>query len=184
MKLELIRHIMLDLETLGTGSNAPILSIGAVGFTEKGFTGDEFYQRLDLQESLELGFTPDASTFFWWLEQQAAANELLSMPEESVKDTLKNFNHFLHKLYVPDEIRIWGNGARFDNAKLANAYERLGMRVPWSHLHDRCHRTVKSMNRHVSKPTFEGVQHNPLHDARNQVIHLLRIQNAAGVTLS
>jgi len=45
---------MIDLETLGTKVDAPVLSIGAVEFNlETGKLGQEFYCVLDLQSQLD-----------------------------------------------------------------------------------------------------------------------------------
>lgn len=51
-----MKHIMLDIETMGNQSYSSILSIGAVKFDlNTGETGDEFYTTIDLKSCLDLG---------------------------------------------------------------------------------------------------------------------------------
>ena len=47
-------HVMLDLETMDTGSNAAIIAIGAVVFTRTEITA-EFYCNVNLQSSMDYG---------------------------------------------------------------------------------------------------------------------------------
>lgn len=47
-------HIMLDLETMGKGPEAAIVSIGAVEvLVDEGTLGREFYAPVDLQSAME-----------------------------------------------------------------------------------------------------------------------------------
>ena len=62
--------IMLDLETMGTGTQAAIVAIGAVEFDlEKGILGEEFYRTVDLSSSISCGGIIDADTVLWWMQQ-------------------------------------------------------------------------------------------------------------------
>ena len=56
-------NVMVDLETLGNGSESVIISIGAVEFDpETGELGREFYKVVDAQSCVDAGLKIDAST--------------------------------------------------------------------------------------------------------------------------
>ena len=44
-------NLMIDLETLGTDADCPVIAIGACFFDENG-TYEEFYQTLDVEEQI------------------------------------------------------------------------------------------------------------------------------------
>ena len=62
------RHVVLDLETLSTRSNAAIVSIGAVAI-ENLEVVDEFYVNVDPSTCKEAGLHIDPLTVEWWAEQ-------------------------------------------------------------------------------------------------------------------
>lgn len=50
------RHVMVDLETMGKNSNAPVVSIGAVIFDPAtGFLGETFYKVVSLESAVSWG---------------------------------------------------------------------------------------------------------------------------------
>lgn len=166
-------NIMLDLESMGTGSNAAIVAIGAAKFSGEGVT-DTFYKIISLSSSLSAGMEVDASTIMWWLGQSAAARrELLKTRTLTLTDALIAFS-----LWVGEEPIIWGNGAAFDNVVLSNAYSLCDIIKPWKFWNDRCYRTVKNMFPEVEMDK-EGTVHNALHDAVNQANHLIKIANTS-----
>lgn len=60
-----MKNVMLDLETMGSGSKAAIVSIGAVLFDPMtGETGAEFYQVVSLNSSAHYGEL-DPGTVIW-----------------------------------------------------------------------------------------------------------------------
>lgn len=69
------------------------------------------------------------------------------------------------------EGKMWGNGAAFDNAILANAYRAAGIKQPWELWNDRCYRTICAY--YPGCPRNQpGTPHNALDDARSQAEHL------------
>jgi len=172
MKLENM-NVMLDLETLGKGSHACIIAIGAVTFNREGVLST-FYQRVDEESSVAAGLKIDASTVMWWMKQSdAARNALTAEKGMSLVHALARFT-----MWCPEETAVWGNGAAFDNVILANAYDAVNLRKPWPYWGDRCYRTVKALNPDVAMPVFTGTKHNALDDARNQAEHLIKIASA------
>lgn len=160
-----MNHIMLDLETLGTKENAVIVSIGAVFFDADNL-GDKFYTALELGEQIRKGRTVSGSTIEWWMKQSTEARSVFSETRKfEISEALNEFAAFCGK----GDVKVWGNGAMFDNAILLNAYEQFGIKRPWSYRNDRCYRTViaefKDKYPDVKITNDYGVAHNALDDA-------------------
>jgi hypothetical protein len=163
-----MNHVMLDLETLGTRPGSVIVAIGAVQFDAQDILS-EFYREINIQDSLSYGFQIDGETLRWWFRQSKAAQAaILSEHPASLVDTLQDF-----ALWIPKDSKVWGNGAAFDNALLAEAYHKTGMAVPWKYKHDRCFRTMA--DRSSVPPMYEGTAHHALDDARGQARRLMAI---------
>lgn len=159
-------NVMIDIETMGTGSNAAILSIGAAKFDplQDRTVTDSFYARIDLSSSLAAGLTITASTVEWWLhDDRAAARKALAASEAvDLFSAMQGFADW----FGPKSLPTWGNGATFDNVIVRNAMERIGVTCPWNFWDDRCFRTMKNIHpliEPVERP--EGVAHHALHDA-------------------
>lgn len=185
---------MTDLETLGNGSNAVLISIGAVRFTLPGLiaanpdggidTGDAFYMVIDPQSCIDVGMEMDASTVMWWMQRDKAAQAQFKQAGKPIKDVLRSFTEWLtvNGTVEMDQgaakhIRLWGNGAAFDNVLLANAYRKCGMIQPWKFWNDMCYRTVKNLSP-VQMKKRSGVYHNALDDAISQTEHIIDIFKA------
>ena len=56
-------HVMVDLETMGTNADAPLVAIGAVVFdSERLHMGETFYQPIDVTSSINGGAIVDGET--------------------------------------------------------------------------------------------------------------------------
>ncbi len=172
-------HIMVDIETMGNGPEAPILSIGAVAFDAMGIH-KEFYTPCTLESAVDSGAVMDASTVMWWLRQDAAARAALEDGEDAgvgLELALRNFTGFLITEGAPLQ-GVWGNGATFDNVIIHRSCKRLSL-ASWPFWLDRCYRTVKQAYQSV-KMERVGTHHNALDDAKSQALHLIEINRAAG----
>lgn len=167
-------NTMIDVETAGTGSNAAILTIGAVKFSGKGL-GEEFYRVVDIDSCLKAGLVIEAKTFMWWLQQSEEARKALYKEPDSLFNCLKDFNKFIGD---PDTAKVWGNGSDFDNVIMLNAYKAINLTPPWKFYNSRCYRTVKNLL--GANIPFErvGTYHNALDDAKSQANHLVKIMAA------
>lgn len=153
-------RIMLDLETLGTDPGAAILSVGAVRFDAEGL-GEEFHRSISIQSNEDAGLSFDADTLEWWLEQDDAAQEVLTGGDE-LATVLFDFDTFYH-----DADEIWAYSPQFDCAILDHAYEAVDQTAPWSYRDERCARTVANLPG-APRVDREGTAHDALDDARNQ----------------
>ena len=169
-------NIMLDLETMGNGSTAAIIAIGAVKFDDYEILDiKQFYYSITLESSMSLGMAVDASTVCWWLKQKEEARlEAAREDGAPLPKALLKFSQWAMGDGSQTPI-IWGNGATFDNVILSNAYNLCGLKRPWSYKGDMCYRTMKAMYPQVEAGPDRGVAHHALDDARYQAEHLLRI---------
>jgi DNA polymerase III epsilon subunit-like protein len=165
-------NIMVDLETMGNGSTAAIVAIGAVKFSAKGLGLEEFYEVIDLNSSVQAGLTIDPDTLMWWMKQSDEARKALTGKNVPLFKALKEFSRFVGN---SGEAKIWGNGASFDNPILANAYRAVNLEQPWRFWNDRCYRTVKSLLGNGIPMERVGDHHNALDDAKSQALHLIKI---------
>lgn len=184
------KHIMLDIETLGTRGDSAILSIGGCVFTVgEGATraGDsegstflvsikpEFYEEFDPNNEYHV----DPSTVAWWEQQGPAAKEALSInqvvtPGEAL-DRMDEFfqHHAFEKTFKLDGDRMWANPTAFDAVILRHAasIERTSDNdVPWHYRQETCMRTLMFLNQ--DKKFGDGddtlVAHRADHDAIKQ----------------
>ena len=164
------KHLMLDIETLGTESNSAILSIAAVEFDlVSGKTGETFYEKVDLQSCLDAGLKVNGSTLSWWANQTPEAlKEVFSDEGRSLKNVLSDLKEFCKD----KDYHVWGNSARFDCGIVTDAFRATGVSntPPWDFRKERCLRTLVSFAPEVKQEhTFEGVLHNALDDCLNQI---------------
>lgn len=176
MKFE---HLMLDLETMGTGHNAAIVSIGAVFFNPNtGEIGDKFYSPVDLVSSIKYGGTVDGDTVKWWLRQSAEARaEIFRCELLDISSVLYELSDFTQ---TDTHIKVWGNGATFDNIILRSAYESCGIPVFWKFWNDRDVRTIVELGHAIgidpkNNIKFDGERHNALDDAIHQAKYVSAI---------
>ena len=171
-----MHEVMLDLETMGNSADSAIVAIGAVEFnTQTSELGRQFYVVVDLQTSVQAGGVMDASTVLWWLKQSDGARKLFSEKGKSINEALTDFATWLNQCGAVDDLKIWGNGAAFDNVILAGAYKRSGIQQPWQFRNDRCYRTIKGLYKEIKMRERVGVHHNALDDAISQALHLIDI---------
>jgi hypothetical protein len=180
-----MNHLMIDLETLGTGVDAPIAAIGAVFFEPStGCTGARFYTRVDFASDMDQGAKPDGSTIKWWLKQNSEARaELVADDAPLAWEALTRLHDFIEKNAIPNDLKflqVWGNGASFDCVLLRAAFGRADLEIPWQWWNDRDVRTVVEMGRALGfdpkrNSPFNGDRHNALDDAVHQALYVSEI---------
>lgn len=174
------RHIMVDLETMGTENDAAIISIGAVEFGIDSISR-EFYRVVNLQSCMDIGLTVTPSTIQWWMDQSEEAKAVFHEEPSSIGLALEEFAGWVDcGLYDKRELCVWGNGAVFDNVILATAYRVLDLKKPWTYKGDMCYRTARAAYPHIEAADWDGnIPHNALHDATYQANHLIKIAKHA-----
>lgn len=183
-------HVMVDLETLGTVPGCVILSIGAVEFCpEQGTLGKEFYEVISVYDSLECFLSEDEDTKRWWSQQSPEARRVLDLARQpdatKLAVALARFNDYLSGIAPPSKIRLYGNGADFDNPILRVAYSCAKVQPYFAGYGGRCYRSLKNLDElfgpfmRFEKLERQGTYHNALDDAKSQAMHLM--QNIARI---
>jgi DNA polymerase III epsilon subunit-like protein len=155
------RHVMIDLETLGTRPGDTILSIGAVKFDVDKEITEKFYVTIDSESCKAAGLRAQKSTLEWWGKQSEAARTAAFKGEFSLDAALTKLTMWMPPL---DDAVVWGNGANFDF---------------WN---DRCYRTVFALFAKAKKKNV-GVEHNALDDAVTQALTLIELAKTHGFEL-
>ncbi|EMF3489331.1 3'-5' exoribonuclease [Salmonella enterica] len=177
-----MNNLMTDLETMGKKSIAPIVSIGGVFFDpQTGKLGPEFYKAVSLESAMEQRASPDADTILWWLRQIPEARAAICADAVSITTALIEFNDFItcHADNLK-YMKVWGNGANFDNVILRGAFERADIPCLWNYWNDHDVRTMVTLGRAVCfdpkrDMPFDGDMHNALADARHQAKYVSAI---------
>lgn len=178
-----MNDLMIDLETMGNKPNAPIVSIGAIFFNpQTGELGPEFYTAVSLESAMKQGAVPDGDTILWWLKQSPEARAAICVDDAMpIVYALSELSHYIHRhADNPKYMKVWGNGATFDNVILRGAYERAGHVCPWAFRNDHDVRTIVTLGRVVGfdpkqDMPFDGNMHNALADARHQAKYVSAI---------
>jgi hypothetical protein len=180
-----VKHIMLDLETMGVEPGAPVVAIGAVRFemNDDSPIVDFFHQAISLKSCMEYGMIPEADAITWWLTSPEIAPEARSMFRlEAGMDIVPALSGFSN-WYCEEPCRLWGNSAAFDCGLLAAAYQAAGMKKPWAFGQERCYRTVKNLPKAADvKLDRVGTHHKAVDDAASQAIHLRNIWKVLGLS--
>jgi inhibitor of KinA sporulation pathway (predicted exonuclease) len=163
-------HVMIDLETMSTESNASIASIGAVKFSVDEGVLDTFYCTVDVADCKKHGLHISADTVKWWSKQPKEVLEMLRKDNLSLKEALTKFSVW----YGSTQYQTWACGSDFDNVIMENAYKAVEMRRPWNVWKNRCYRTMREMIK-LPEDERQGTYHNALDDALHQTRHLLKI---------
>ena len=175
-----MKDIMIDIETFSTNSNGVIVSISAVQFDlTDGALGEEFEIGLTINDQIAKGAVIDGDTVMWWLKQdKTAQNKLTNLVPVGVDNALITFNRWIYSLYGEKydqlrNIRLWGNGATFDNVLVRNLYKRQGITfaIPyWGDNDVRTAVTLKGIDTRDYK--FKGIKHYGIDDCKHQINYI------------
>lgn len=160
-------NVMIDLETLGLGPDAMVLSIGAVVFDMQRELGDTFYIEINPETSPG---KMDVDTVRFWMQQAKEGNMPPMLGTWDHDNAFAQFYSWLQNKcnYKLADLIIWSNGTDFDIPKCKNP--------PWRYNNVRDARTVFKLCGHLVPkiPRGEGY-HNALSDAVWQAEYLTEI---------
>jgi DNA polymerase III epsilon subunit-like protein len=155
-----VDRVMIDIETLGRDPGAAVLSIGAVRF-DLGGVGETFHRSISLESCQEAGLSIEAATLEWWLDQDDAAQTVLTGGED-LAEVLAAF-----KAWYGDADEVWANSPAFDCTILEAAGEAVGIEMPWAFYEERDFRTLKELPG-AADVEQSGTDHDALADAVHQ----------------
>ena len=153
---------MIDIEGLGTGPDAAILTIAAQSFDPFG-TGHydrQYYARITLESQENRRIQDD--TLAWWATQPEAQAEAFA------EDNRIPLDQALDELYrlAWQHDYIWAQGPTYDVNILEHAYKSYNKTQPWQFYRIRDSRTVLSL--WPGRPV-PPTSHHALEDTRKQI---------------
>lgn len=131
------KHLMVDLETLGTSSTAPITSIGAVFFDPrnegKHSKAAGFFETVNPQSCINIGADAAVDSFEFWMSQPREARAPYMKKGKPITEAVKNFKKWIktHDVKEHDnDFWIWCT-ATFDSVILGNTIRLTKSSIPW-----------------------------------------------------
>lgn len=167
---------MIDIETVGTGPEACILTIAAQSFDPlgTGYYPQYFYARIDPDS--QPGRNIEQGTIDWWATQPAEAQEEAfgELDRIPLDTALEELGRLIWRSNL-----IWANGPTFDMNILEHAYKSFNQPLPWKYYKVRDARTVYSLYPDLPIPPTE---HHALKDCLRQIDMLQATLKHLGVT--
>jgi hypothetical protein len=155
-------HLMIDIEGLGTGPDAAILTIAAQSFDPfgTGYYDRHYYARITLESQENRRIQDD--TLAWWATQPEAQAEAFA------EDNRVPLDQALDELYrlAWQHDYIWAQGPTYDVNILEHAYKSYNKTQPWQFYRIRDSRTVLSLWPERPVPP---TSHHALEDTRKQI---------------
>lgn len=179
-----MNHFMLDLETLGSGTNGAIVTIGCVAFDphQGVIDANGFYARVAF-DSPHFGLIDASNVAFWFDQVKEAQEEAMSQKLERwpLKACLTMLDDWLimkgavgitpFDIIFNDKARLWAKPPEYDVRLLRDAYARVDQRFPFHWRATRDMRTLlevgQLLNMDGATPMV-GTKHNALDDAVHQ----------------
>jgi len=167
--------LMIDIETLGTFYDAPIIQIGVVEFLcpckqyPVGVVQNPVTFNITMSSALQYG-NIEPRTLQWWFNQdpKAISSVILSQPRCHLNAALGQIANMVACNGSP---LVWACPPQFDLSILKNAYKvAAGGRQPWSHRNERCLRTLCDITGYDRRksPHKAKIKHDAGYDALAQ----------------
>lgn len=165
-----MQHVMIDLETLGTGDFAPIVQIGACRFDAER-VGHVYRQNILARDWANI----DGDTLLWWNGQAADVRARVfdqagALP---LAAALHEFGNWLKS--GGDFVGAWADSPSFDLRLLRQAWERSGMIARWPFTH-RVERDLRTLKKLRGADTVEPARDEGelVHDAADDAVFQAR----------
>lgn len=170
----MVKHLVLDIETLGVEHGSQILSIGAV-------CGDEQFNVPNIQRTLDAKI--DFNTVSWWMTTPQEAREIAfnQCRANCLHSALIAFNDFIERVQ-PDY--FWGNSPDFDFGHLEYWYKKYHMYTPWQFWQLRDIRTIRDFvdPEKVAEIKAKYIPHIAIEDAKCEYEILQEFLKTAQIT--
>jgi exodeoxyribonuclease VIII len=182
-------HAQVDIETMNTTIDSPIITIGAVLFTPsetssfEGLMRKSFYRVVDIEDAVRYSGGVSGATLKWWLGQDDKAIKRLLSPDAcSLKRALIDLHQFftdrgpkspLNERYrhLPIPKICWAKSPDFDCKILAHAFGLFGLQWPFHFAYQRCVRTAVDLAFPDPDDRPDPAAGTVAHDARDDAIN-------------
>lgn len=185
--------IIIDIETLGTKPNSPIIEIGACAIDNRtGAITANFSRRVptglifDIDHgSFDFADADTRATLLWWTGDPVRRETLRKIMSRSAciheHAALYEFCDWMIQRNVEADgnLRVWANGPQFDLVILQSAFDRYGIQRPWICWQERCVRTALEQAGY-EKGSVGWIELGPRHRALNDARHEARKLYYAG----
>jgi exodeoxyribonuclease VIII len=181
---DIMKNVMIDIETLGTTPNSCILQVAAVMWDNFGRIDEGISFDLSVTEQVNLGRKIDSRTVSWWMDGKVSPEVRQSVLGRSetlrFHDGMEKLNDYIGSAYGDKGgINVWANPPQFDISIIRSAMESCSIIPVWQHWEERDLRTLRNVCKECNI-TFEKKNeshHSALSDAKHQaeeVIHLMK----------
>lgn len=175
-----MKHIMIDIETLGLRPDAVITEVAAVMWDTKtdSITHLCNVRNLNVREQMSMGRTISPGTLSWAVNTRDYEVTQLHTDYSYSDLNLADLRAAL-KLHVTcdTDTLVWSKGVVFDIAKLESLYYNNPSDVPWTYKQVMCFRTL--LRQYNSEDTLNILsacaKHTAAEDAYDQLTMLRRI---------
>ncbi len=176
-------HAMIDIETLGTGADCVVLTVGAVKFdpwsSQEPHSG--LLERLDVDDQVHMDRKISDATLQWWAKQDEHIRQEALGDENRI--SIIQFCKKLNKWLVGCD-KIWCQGPQFDMVILEHLYEQFGHHKNWAYWQICDSRTIFNLMPRDPRKNLDGDQadhHSALADAYVQAVAVQRSFKHFGV---
>lgn len=175
-------HAMIDLETLGTGPDCVVLTIGGVKFNPNTISSprEELYHKFEVDEQLNKGRTTLESTLEWWGKQEESVRE--EALGDSNRTPVLEVLHALNKWCVGVDT-IWCQGPAFDIVILENLFKQYNHHIPWPFWKIKDSRTLFGIMPKDPRKAIDFAAHNALEDCKVQALCVQQTIKELGLTI-
>lgn len=166
-------NLMIDLETMGTSPNSPILQIGAVIFD-----ADKMYETF--MEYIRPNFNlckPDIETLIWWSEQDAPMP--LNPDGVSYPEMIQRLKTWMHGVNIT---HVWANSPSFDLVIMEAQARAYDITLPFKFYQYRDCRTAAAVAPGAARP-MAVVKHDALADAVSQARWMMNIHEVVPILI-
>jgi hypothetical protein len=173
-----MKAVSLDIETLGTNSDAVVLSIGACLVTPSGVHTDQvFYSRVNIQQQIDAGRSITEGTLRFWFEQDRKVQQSTFGEGDgpSIREVVSKLYSWLEIHEFPG---VYCKGPQFDAAILDSMADSAKVARP---VHYRKWRDIRTLEELITWAGHEdklldlnerlskwGSAHDALADAQMQ----------------
>ncbi len=183
-----MNHCMIDIETMGTGDNAAVISIGLTRFNPvTGKVGEQLEVRntFEAQRVLDRDFDP--KTEAWWKRQSPEAQaQLVAEPRyQSAKEMMQaacDFIYATNKSYW--DRGVWAKSPTFDLAILRHLANQVDVKWPCHFSREYCVRTLLLIAKHRGWHDIlewePEIAHGALSDAAHQARQMMAVMKRLG----
>ena len=182
-----MRHIVIDIETLGIEPGCVILEIGAASFVhgQTEDVTDTFSIAIDKKKSMvELGAFTESKTKDWWVTRYPITyGKILNDCRKgnlSPEDALEKFSAWIFDSAKDQDIWFWGNGPEFDMSILNWYYSRVStVNSPFNFRRVASMRSLSALlpNTRLNENISNEYPHRALHDALYEARELQKFIN-------